>query len=469
MKPSDFVSKYYGQIVDYDGAYSVQCVDGFKVFCAWAGIPVKATPNNWANGYWLYKDQLGYSEWFEYITDANALRDGDWCIWDKGSSCPSSHIAMYYKGQFFGERQGGNNGFISVSLEKDIMGALRWKGWSMDNYVYGVNYRTFEGADLVVYKGYDYYDLYIVSAGENELLPITDFDSQELLITAAVNAGYFEMRTDAEMPYGTHYGVEQAINGVDLAPKKDGLLVFYETLNDGVNWDHSDKYWYSLEEVKFGITPYSVIRHNGQTVVGAISTDYGSKEFIANEQTMIVKKGINWFFVCSRNKVMPSIMLRYAEYMDAEEAVLMDSGGSTQMMAYDASTKNYEKIIYTGRKLPNVAVIAKKAPTGHSEPIESIPDEDEDSTIVIEDPSENEVITDMDNNVKTLLPDKVYDVLKWICLLLIPGIAWWIGQVGADLGIENWETIVKVLNASATLLGMLIGVSTVQYNRGREK
>nr|MCR5372698.1 hypothetical protein [Solobacterium sp.] len=64
MKPSEFVSKYIGQRIDYDAAYDVQCVDGFKVFCKWAGIPVKATPNNWANGYWIYKDQLGYSQWF---------------------------------------------------------------------------------------------------------------------------------------------------------------------------------------------------------------------------------------------------------------------------------------------------------------------------------------------------------------------------------------------------------------------
>jgi len=332
MKPSEFVSKYIGQRIDYDAAYDVQCVDGFKVFCKWAGIPVKATPNNWANGYWIYKDQLGYSQWFDYITDPAKLRDGDWCIWDKGSSCPDSHIAMYYKGQFFGERQGGNQGFLMKDLKKDIMGALRWKEWTMDSFRYGVNYRTFDGADLVVFKGYEEYGLYIISAGEDQVKDIKDYDSEDLIIACTVNAGYFEMNSGAACPVNTHYGVEQAINGVDLAPKKPGLLAVYETLNDGLGWCTSDKYWYSKEEVEFGITPYSILIADGQQI-NELSTDYGNKELIANNQTMIARVNGLWFFIESRNPVLPSVMLKYALYIGAEWAMLMDSGGSTQMMA----------------------------------------------------------------------------------------------------------------------------------------
>lgn len=61
------------------------------------------------------------------------------------------------------------------------------------------------------------------------------------------------------------------------------------------------------------------------------------------------------------------------------------------------------------------------------------------------------------------LKNEIYDVLKWIGLVLIPGCAWFIGQVGVDLGIQNADVIVKVLNASGTLLGMLIGVSSYNY------
>ena len=63
------------------------------------------------------------------------------------------------------------------------------------------------------------------------------------------------------------------------------------------------------------------------------------------------------------------------------------------------------------------------------------------------------------------LKNEWYDVLKWIGLVCIPAIAWFIGQVGADLGLTNADTIVKVLNAIGTLLGMLIGVSCYNYNK----
>ena len=466
MKPSEFVSKYIGQRIDYDAAYDVQCVDGFKVFCKWAGIPVKATPNNWANGYWIYKDQLGYSQWFDYITDPAKLRDGDWCIWDKGSSCPDSHIAMYYKDQFFGERQGGNQGFLMKDLKKDIMGALRWKGWTMDNFMYGVNYRNFDGADLVVYKGYDGYDLYIISAGEGKLKDIKEFDDGGLLITAAVNAGYFQMQEGQADPYGTHYGVEQSVNGVDLAPKKEGLLTVYETLNDGVGWNTSDKYWYSREEVKFGITPYSILIGDGKQI-NARSTDYGNKELIANTQTMIARVNGLWFFIESKNQVLPSVMLKYALYIGAEWAFLMDSGGSTQMMAYDAATSSYEPIIYTGRKLPNVAVIAKKKdhPSGDSEPVEGDPQEGGEDTM-----PEDDVPVDGQDETGEEIPgvpgmsNEVFDALRYCAEWLLPGLAALIITLGEIFGWPMAAKIGAAVAAFSTFLGRVVIAKRKEYN-----
>lgn len=134
--PDAFYNAFNGKIIDYDGAYGAQCVDAFKVCCDYLGIPVKPTPNNWANGYWLYRNQLGFDKYFDFITDKSKLRKGDWCIWNKGSSCPSTHIAMYWdkinniQARFFGENQGGNGGFRLAVLQTDIMGALRPKAWA---------------------------------------------------------------------------------------------------------------------------------------------------------------------------------------------------------------------------------------------------------------------------------------------------------------------------------------------------
>lgn len=125
----DFMNAYAGRTIDYDGVYGAQCVDAFKVFCAWAGIPVKPCPDGWAQSYWTSRDSLGYAQYFDYISPGN-VQPGDWCVWLKGSSCPQSHIAMFVgNGRFFSENQGGTRGFTTVTIRMDFAGALRWKGF----------------------------------------------------------------------------------------------------------------------------------------------------------------------------------------------------------------------------------------------------------------------------------------------------------------------------------------------------
>lgn len=165
--PTDFYAEYNNKVIDYDGAYGAQCVDGFKVFCKWAGIPVKATPNNWADGYWYSKNDLGYSQYFDYITGSGNFKTGDWVIWAYGSkSHPKSHIAMYYNGYAFGENQGGNRGFRLIKTDfSDALGALRWKGFEtkMANTMYGIDISNWQnGIDLAKVKC----DFVIVKATE---------------------------------------------------------------------------------------------------------------------------------------------------------------------------------------------------------------------------------------------------------------------------------------------------------------
>ena len=63
------------------------------------------------------------------------------------------------------------------------------------------------------------------------------------------------------------------------------------------------------------------------------------------------------------------------------------------------------------------------------------------------------------------LNDKLYEILKWIGLVCLPAVAWFVVEVGADIGIANAEVVAKVLNALGTLLGILIGVSTYNYRK----
>ena len=64
-----------------------------------------------------------------------------------------------------------------------------------------------------------------------------------------------------------------------------------------------------------------------------------------------------------------------------------------------------------------------------------------------------------------MMSNRAYDIMKWVGLIALPGIAWFIGQVGPLWGMPKVDAVVTTLNAAGTLLGILIGVSTVNYNK----
>ena len=63
------------------------------------------------------------------------------------------------------------------------------------------------------------------------------------------------------------------------------------------------------------------------------------------------------------------------------------------------------------------------------------------------------------------LPNGWYDFLKWFGLIALPAIATFIGAVGPEWGWSHTEAIVSTLNQLGTLLGALICVSTISYNK----
>ena len=48
--PQEFIDLYNGKAIDDDGAYGVQCVDGYRVFCKWIGMGAYPTGTNYADG-----------------------------------------------------------------------------------------------------------------------------------------------------------------------------------------------------------------------------------------------------------------------------------------------------------------------------------------------------------------------------------------------------------------------------------
>lgn len=66
------------------------------------------------------------------------------------------------------------------------------------------------------------------------------------------------------------------------------------------------------------------------------------------------------------------------------------------------------------------------------------------------------------------LPNRVYDSLKWIVMILIPALT--TAYVGMA-AIWGWPYATEVAKTSAvvcTLLGALLGISTAEYNKTQE-
>ena len=63
------------------------------------------------------------------------------------------------------------------------------------------------------------------------------------------------------------------------------------------------------------------------------------------------------------------------------------------------------------------------------------------------------------------LKDSVYDVLKWICLVCLPALGTLYFALAGIWGFPYGEQIVGTIAAVDTFLGVLLGISTYQYNK----
>ena len=66
------------------------------------------------------------------------------------------------------------------------------------------------------------------------------------------------------------------------------------------------------------------------------------------------------------------------------------------------------------------------------------------------------------------LPDKVYDVLKWVVLVVIPACT--TDYVGLD-SVFSWgygDVVAKVSAIVCALIGSIIGISTAEYNKAKK-
>lgn len=65
------------------------------------------------------------------------------------------------------------------------------------------------------------------------------------------------------------------------------------------------------------------------------------------------------------------------------------------------------------------------------------------------------------------LNSKVYDVLKWITMIVLPALATAYVGLAAIWGWPYADEMAKTTTVICTLLGALLGISTAQYNKSQ--
>ncbi len=63
------------------------------------------------------------------------------------------------------------------------------------------------------------------------------------------------------------------------------------------------------------------------------------------------------------------------------------------------------------------------------------------------------------------LNDKVYDVLKWVTMVVLPALSTLYFALATQWGLPYSEEIVKTVMAVITFFGTILGISTAEYRK----
>ena len=68
-----------------------------------------------------------------------------------------------------------------------------------------------------------------------------------------------------------------------------------------------------------------------------------------------------------------------------------------------------------------------------------------------------------------MMSNKVYDVMKWIAMYLIPAVGTLYFALAGIWNFPYGEEVVGTLTAVDTFLGVILGLSTAKYNKQSEE
>ena len=67
------------------------------------------------------------------------------------------------------------------------------------------------------------------------------------------------------------------------------------------------------------------------------------------------------------------------------------------------------------------------------------------------------------------MSNKVYDILKWVSVIVVPALVLFINTLGQIWGWEHTTEISATVSAIGVFIGALIQISSARYNKDQEK
>lgn len=67
------------------------------------------------------------------------------------------------------------------------------------------------------------------------------------------------------------------------------------------------------------------------------------------------------------------------------------------------------------------------------------------------------------------MSNKVYDILKWVAQILLPALGTLYFALAGIWGFPYAEAVVGTITAIDTFLGVILGISSINYNKNKEE
>ena len=67
------------------------------------------------------------------------------------------------------------------------------------------------------------------------------------------------------------------------------------------------------------------------------------------------------------------------------------------------------------------------------------------------------------------LPNKLYDILKWITIVVIPASVTFYGVLASALNLPYADIVAQIAAGVCAFIGAIIGISTAEYNKNKSK